>query len=816
MLAALCLSACGGGGGSGSSNPNPPDPQLLGTLTDTDDAADAVSESARSGARVGITVAARELAARGAVTFSLTNASGGAFGINAATGVISLLGSVDFEAAASRTVTARAVSADGQYFSQRDFTITVIDSPAPSVAIDFPSAYANYAYATVGVSGRVTHPDPASIDVRASAGSTSVLGVVAANGRFYVKDVPVVDGARMTLTVTASHAGGESDTKSVTLSRTPDQTLVKSMILDGARDRYLLADRYSGTIIAIARNGYVRSLVSGAGKGSGTRLSEPVAIALDAARGQLYVVDSTLDAVFRIDPVTGDRTIVSGSGVLGNGIGSGPSLLAPTAVVFDAARRLLFVPEDVSDSLFAIDPVSGARTTVSDNRSAFGPIVFYWDSLGLDAARNRIIVASPSASEQYGIDLSTGVHTVVSDPSRDVPDVSRGFTAISVAPTRGAAYLADDFSNAVVRMDLVTGARTSVTSSGLSAGALTHPVIGTGPELEWPTAVLYDETQGRLFVIDFGFAGPLIEVDETTGNRTLLANGAVGAGINFKETLGIAIDPASRSAYVADPTADIVVAVSLDDGSRRLIAGSPTARGSIDTAPVVVDVDPAAGELYVADFAENSLYSLDVATGERRTISDASSGTGPLFDAPVGIAVDPAAGVVYVLDLRLEALLAIDLASGDRRTVASGFARPAGLSLDGSHGFAYVSANDYDVIRVDVASGQKTVVSSTSVGTGPLPGDLGDLALDAGRGRLLALDVYPNRVLAIDIATGNRSVLSGPASNGGTDVGGGPSLAHPRSIDVDASREIAYVTDSLYNSVIAVDLSSGYRQVIAR
>jgi hypothetical protein len=322
MLAALVLTACGGGSGNGSSSPPPPIAQPLGTLADTDATADAVNESARPGAAVGITVAAPELAARGAVSFALSNTSNGAFGINATTGVIRLVGNVDYEVAASRTVTARATSADGQYFSERDFTIGVIDSPAPTVEIDFPFPHANYAYATAGVSGRVIHPDPSSVDVRASAGSTSVLGVVAADGRFFVKDVPVAEGARMTLTVTASHAGNDADTKSVTLSRTPDATLVKSMILDSARDRYLLADRYNGTIVAVARSGYARSVVSGAGRGSGARLNEPVALALDAARGQLYVADRALETVLRVDALTGDRTIVSGGGLLGNETGS--------------------------------------------------------------------------------------------------------------------------------------------------------------------------------------------------------------------------------------------------------------------------------------------------------------------------------------------------------------------------------------------------------------------------------------------------------------------------------------------------------------
>jgi DNA-binding beta-propeller fold protein YncE len=326
---------------------------------------------------------------------------------------------------------------------------------------------------------------------------------------------------------------------------------------------------------------------------------------------------------------------------------------------------------------------------------------------------------------------------------------------------------------------------------------------------------LYDESQNRLFVVDQGFAAPLIEVDEATGNRTLLTNSAVGLGINFKGPWGIVLDPANHTAFVTDIVADIVVAVNLDDGSRQLIAGSPTGRGTIATDPIAVDVDAAEAQLYIVDFTENSLYSLDLATGARRTISDATTGSGPVLENPIDVAVDPTAGVVYVLDALLDALLSVDRASGDRRIVASGFGGPAGCAVDRDNGVAYVSTGFGDVIRVDLSSGQQTVVSSNLVGAGPRLGQIGDLALDAKHGRLIALDRYPNRVFSIDIATGDRRIASGPGTNG-SEAGGGPSLELPRAVEVDPSRGIAYVTDDLYNAVIAVDLASGFRQVVAR
>ena len=609
--------------------------------------------------------------------FALTNSSNGAFRIDPVTGAIILSGSVDYEAAAQHTVTARATSADGKNFAERNFAISVIDSPAAALEIDFPFAHANYAYAVAGVSGRIIHPDPSSISVRASAGAASADGVVAADGRFFVRDVAVAEGVQLTLTVTAAHAGNESASVSISLGRAPDLSTIESLIVDGARDRYLLADRYSGTIVAIARNGYARSVVTGAGKGSGTPLEEPIDLALDAENDRLYVLDNALDAVIRVDRLSGNRTVVSSGSIISPGVGTGTSLLNATALVFDASRRTLFVVDDGRDALVAIDPATGNRTTVSDNSPAYGATMNYWNSIALDAAHNRALAATPSLDSVYGIDLTTGVRSLVSDRARDIPNANRTFSAIAIAPARSAAFLADDFSNAVVRMDLTTGARTSITSSGLTAATLTHPVIGTGPELEWPTDVLYDETQDRLFVFEEGFADPLIEVDEATGNRTLLTNGAVGPGINFKDPAGITLDPSGRMAYVVDNIADIVVAVNLDDGSRRLIAGSPTGRGTIATNPLAVDVDAASGEVYVVDPTVDSLYALDILTGARRMISDQATGTGPPLDSPVDVAVDPLARVAYVVDSGVvNALFAVDLASGARRSVAQGFGRP--------------------------------------------------------------------------------------------------------------------------------------------
>ena len=323
ILARFAVAACHGGGGS--------DAQQLGTLVDANATADAVSESARPGTPVGITITAPDLASRGGVTFTLANDANGAFKIDSVTGVISLAASVDYERTPRLGITAHAQSADNHYFAEQAFAIEVIDSPAPSIQIDFPFAHAPYAYATAAVSGRITHPEPSNISVRASAGGATIDGFVDADGHFYVRGVPVAEGDPMTLTVTASHAGNESATSSVVLSRAPDLSVVGGMIVDPTRDRYLLADGGSGTIVAIARNDYARSIVSGAGRGTGPLFDGPYRLALDTDRDLLYVTDAGR-AVLSVDPRSGYRALVSAGGVVTPGRGTGEQLLDPKGI----------------------------------------------------------------------------------------------------------------------------------------------------------------------------------------------------------------------------------------------------------------------------------------------------------------------------------------------------------------------------------------------------------------------------------------------------------------------------------------------------
>ncbi|MFT3857959.1 MAG: cadherin repeat domain-containing protein [Aquabacterium sp.] len=101
----------------------------VGAISDGDATANAVAENAANGAIVGITAHAADTdGTTNAITYSLTDDAGGRFGIDAATGVITVAdGSLlDAEAATSHQITVRALSADGS-FSTATHTVLITD-----------------------------------------------------------------------------------------------------------------------------------------------------------------------------------------------------------------------------------------------------------------------------------------------------------------------------------------------------------------------------------------------------------------------------------------------------------------------------------------------------------------------------------------------------------------------------------------------------------------------------------------------------------------------------------------------------------------
>jgi len=95
-------------------------------ISDTNAGADYVLENSVMGAPVGITANATDPDGTDTVSYSLDDTAGGRFAIDSNTGVITVAGGIDREAAGSYDITVRATSTDTST-TTRTFTITIGD-----------------------------------------------------------------------------------------------------------------------------------------------------------------------------------------------------------------------------------------------------------------------------------------------------------------------------------------------------------------------------------------------------------------------------------------------------------------------------------------------------------------------------------------------------------------------------------------------------------------------------------------------------------------------------------------------------------------
>ncbi len=99
--------------------------------------------------------------------------------------------------------------------------------------------------------------------------------------------------------------------------------------------------------------------------GSGPGLESPLGIAVEAD-GSLVVADRGLGAVVRVDPVSGDRTILSDART-----GTGPGFQALRGLAVEADGNLVVVDFELA-AVVRVDPVSGDRTILSGANTGSG------------------------------------------------------------------------------------------------------------------------------------------------------------------------------------------------------------------------------------------------------------------------------------------------------------------------------------------------------------------------------------------------------------------------------------------------------------
>ena len=280
-------------------------------------------------------------------------------------------------------------------------------------------------------------------------------------------------------------------------------------------------------------------------------------------------------AVIRVDPMTGDRTIISD-----NTHGTGPAFVQAEGITLLPNGHLL-----VGDSfaagggqLLSVDPVTGDRTIVSGPSVGSGPS--FDAPIGGRLIGNQIIVPNLENGTLTGVDPTTGNRTIISNSSVG-SGPALNFPVGVVPFQNGSVLVANNNAGQILQVDLTTGNRSIFSGSGGG---------GTGPSLLSPVDIEYDNAGSLL--VSAGLPG-IYRIDPLTGNRTIVTSNSVGTGptLTAGDVNGIAIE-ASGMILLNEQNLNAVLTVDPLTGNRVIFSDATHGAGPAFSVPLGILVVP--------------------------------------------------------------------------------------------------------------------------------------------------------------------------------------------------------------------------------
>jgi hypothetical protein len=290
-------------------------------------------------------------------------------------------------------------------------------------------------------------------------------------------------------------------------------------VLDPAGQRLLLVDTVTAGLLSVDLRSGSRRPISDAMAGGGPRFRNPVALAADLANDRVFAADGATPsivvvdvepAIFSVDLVSGDRTVISDNA----GKGAGPMFAGPHAMLHDATHRRLLVLDDQRLLSVDLETGSGNRLVLSDGTRS-GPALSGAGGLAFGSTPNTVLVAV--GRSLVSIDLVSGDRAYVTEAQPTPTDASgllldgaSWFAFVSSDPTAIPYEL--------TRIEIATGATTVVSGAARGKGPMAfHPFV---PDLQ---ATLINRVA---LVTSAGYghgSGAVYAIDTVSGDRLLLS-----------------------------------------------------------------------------------------------------------------------------------------------------------------------------------------------------------------------------------------------------------------------------------------------------
>jgi len=341
-----------------------------------------------------------------------------------------------------------------------------------------------------------------------------------------------------------------------------------------------------------------------------------------------------------------------------------------------------------------------------------------------------------------------------------------------------------------------------------------------------------DESSNAIYTIDATGARSndrLMQVDLNTGRRTVITQDTqpLAEHTLIKPRL-IEIDSALNIAYVYDASPggyqgrQAILRFDLTTGAASVLSDDSFA-GPRLTWPDYMVLDKAHNRLLLSDtFGNNRVYAIDLETGIRSQLIDSNAAI--TLPEPKGIAIDnkKQRALVYDSKARIDGqnvsgIFAIDLTTGELSSIVEDLQLRVGVftSMD----MVYDDNNEQDrvfivaagvVHQIDLKTGTESIFSSNTIpnDSNPLNTATG-LTIDPAKNRLLVTTSNTAQIIAIDLANGERSIISDNMDT--------PNNINPLDtpMDIAVNGDQAYVIDSGNLSLIRINLADGARSILS-
>ena len=220
----------------------------------------------------------------------------------------------------------------------------------------------------------------------------------------------------------------------------------------------LVTGLLNSTLYVVDQNTGDRSVLSDFSTGSGPFFFQPFDVTMDR-NGRILVSDDMRAVVFSVDLATGDRTVVSGD--ITGPIGTGPAFEGPRGLAVADDGRIVVADADVA-AIFSIDPNSGDRTIISGSGIGSGPDFLTVQEIAIEPTGN-ILVTDNFTEQVFSVDPATGDRTIVSGPSVGMGPSFRP-TGMTL-DADGDIIVVDSKFGGLMRVDRSTGNRTVLGST---------------------------------------------------------------------------------------------------------------------------------------------------------------------------------------------------------------------------------------------------------------------------------------------------------------------------------------------------------------